>query len=43
MSDFNIEKQIFKYMAGGEKEGWGKETWKPTGNLEKTTYDREKP
>ena len=26
ISDFNIEKQIFKYLAGGEKEGWGKET-----------------
>ena len=26
ISDFNIEKQIVKYLAGGEKEGWGKET-----------------
>ena len=26
ISDFNIEKRIVKYLAGGEKEGWGKET-----------------
>ena len=26
ISNFNIEKRIVKYLAGGEKEGWGKET-----------------